>query len=553
MREYANSRAIADASPLKFDVVIVGAGAAGLYAALNLDPRLSIVILNKLGIHESNSYYAQGGIAAVTSPSDNCSSHLSDTLIAGAGLCDPAAVEVLVREGPEDIQHLIELGMPFDRDEQNRIKLGMEGAHSCNRILHSGGDATGYHLARTLAEAAENRPNITLMAFMTLFDILTGPDGRVAGVLAQDAAKQFIMIHSGSVILATGGIGRVYRNSTNSACATGDGIAAAIRAGAQVKDMEFVQFHPTALIHPDQNMRYFLISEALRGEGAILRNRRWEPFMQTVHPRADLAPRDIVSRAIIREMKRFDLPNVYLDITAKTRTFLRNRFPVIYEECMKRGIDIAINWIPVMPVQHYFMGGVQTDINGHASISGLYACGETACTGVHGANRLASNSLLECLVFGRRCAQSINGLENHTAPEAVLPPADIRHSDRILDFDFETCRTQIRDTMTKKGGIIRNELTMAEAHNLIHDIVTQLDTLWLTDRIAIETLNMATIADRILTAARSRSKSVGAHFRDDDPDAAGTFAGSDSMSDSLPNSMSDSAADSVPGPKSETK
>jgi L-aspartate oxidase len=517
MREHANLP-VSSAAPVQtFDVVIVGAGAAGLYAALNLDHRLTVAVLNKLGPIESNSYYAQGGIAAVTLPTDNWASHLHDTLVAGAGLCDEAAVKVLVQEGPGDIQQLIKLGVPFDRDENGQVKLCMEGAHSCNRILHCGGDATGYHLTRTLIDAVKLRSNITILSFMTLFDVLTDQDGRVAGVLVQDDAEQFINLRAGSVILATGGIGRVYRNSTNSACATGDGIAAAIRAGAKVKDMEFVQFHPTAMIHPDENMRYFLISEALRGEGAVLRNRRWEPFMQSVHPRADLAPRDIVARAIVREMKRFDLPNVYLDITAKPRAFLRERFPVIYEECMKRGIDMAVNWIPVMPVQHYFMGGIKTDIHGLTNIDGLYASGESACTGVHGANRLASNSLLECLVFGRRCAQSINGLTSHTAPEAAIPSRD-----RLLpvnanqDFDFETCRTLIRNTMTIKGGIIRNEVDLSDAIKLVDHTLEELRSLQMTDRIAIETLNMATVADKILQAALQRKKSIGAHFREDD-------------------------------------
>ena len=522
MREYANPSVLFDAtfsntSELTFDVVIVGAGAAGLYAALNLDPQLQVAVLNKFGLHESNTYYAQGGIAAVTSSTDNWESHLNDTLIAGAGLCNRSAVEVLVREGPTDIQQLIELGVPFDRDEQNKIKLCMEGAHSSFRILHCGGDATGFHLARTLIEVASQRPNITLLDHLTLFDVLTDSAGLAAGVLVQDNAGKFFLMHAKSVILATGGIGRVYRNSTNSACATGDGIAAAIRAGAAVQDMEFVQFHPTALIHPDENMRYFLISEALRGEGAILRNRRWEPFMQGIHPRADLAPRDIVARAIVREMKRLDLPYVYLDITAKPRAFLRERFPVIYEECMKRGIDIAVNWIPVMPIQHYFMGGIKTDIHGQSTIGGLYACGETACTGVHGANRLASNSLLECLVFGRRCAQSINGLTHHGRPKADQPRDDQRSNAATgQDYDYETCRSEIRNTMTQKGGIIRNGIELGEAIQLVETKLGELSNLQISDRIAIETLNMATVARQILKAALLRQKSIGAHFREDD-------------------------------------
>lgn len=541
MRNYANPWDIPPDYERSFDVVVIGAGAAGLYTALNLDARLHVAILNKLGLHESNTYYAQGGIAAVTLPSDSWESHLNDTLIAGAGLCDRNAVEVLVREGPDNIQQLIGLGVPFDRDESNQVKLCLEGAHSQTRILHCGGDATGYHLARTLIDAAEQQSNITILTGMTLYDILTDDQGSVSGVLVQEASGRFIAMRAPQVVLASGGIGRVYRNSTNSACATGDGIAAAIRAGARVKDMEFVQFHPTALIHPDQNRRFFLISEALRGEGAILRNRRWEPFMKDVHPRADLAPRDIVTRAIVREMKKYDLPNVYLDITAKPRAFLHERFPVIYEECMKRGIDIAVNWIPVMPVQHYFMGGVQTDIDGRTSVPGLYACGETACTGIHGANRLASNSLLECLVFGRRCAHSINNLNTHTPANNPAPAIAINHTHTPVHaapngrppvmeqtqrefedqpFDFETVGTLIRHTMTQKGGIIRNEKGLTEALHLMQDTLEQLRSLRLADRVAVETLNMATVAEQVLMAAIQRKKSVGAHFREDDlPDA----------------------------------
>ncbi len=516
MRDYANPLDLPNEYSCTYDVIVVGAGAAGLYTALNLDNRLQVAVLDKLGLHESNSNYAQGGIAAVTLSSDSWESHLNDTLIAGSGLCDQKAVEILVREGPENIRALIDIGVPFDRDERGQVRLCLEGAHSRPRILHCGGDATGYHLMRTLIDVAGQRTNISMLHEVTLFDVLTDDHDSVCGILAQTSAGQFIAMRAPCVVLASGGVGRVYRNSTNSACATGDGIAAAIRAGARVKDMEFVQFHPTALIHPDQHQRFFLISEALRGEGAILRNRLWEPFMKGIHPQADLAPRDIVARAIVREMQRHDLPNVYLDITAKPRAFLRDRFPVIYETCMERGIDIAVNWIPVMPVQHYFMGGVEADVDGRTSVSGLYACGETACTGIHGANRLASNSLLECLVFGRRCARSINHLESHTTtaakPPIVSPP---RRTVREGPFDYDTARSLIRHTMTQKGGIIRNSADLALASRLVKDTLEEMDDLRLTDRTAIETINITTVADHILAAAIKRKTSVGSHYRED--------------------------------------
>jgi L-aspartate oxidase len=512
VREYAFCGSLKEADVRDYDVVVAGAGAAGLYCALNLDPRLRCAVLNKLGDEESNSIYAQGGVASVTLGSDSWQSHLADTLEAGAGLCDEKAVEILVREGPEDILKLIELGVPFDRDEGGGLATSTEGAHSRNRILHCGGDATGYHMTKTLYRNAASRGNIEFLDHVTLIDVLTDGVGKVTGAIALRDGGGHILLRAAHVVIASGGIGRVYRNSTNAGSATGDGIAAAMRAGAATCHMEFVQFHPTALIHPDDNMRYFLISEALRGEGAILRNRKWEPFMKEAHPLADLAPRDIVSRAIVAEMMKDDLPNVYLDITSRPREFLRRRFPVIYSECMGRGIDIAVDWIPVVPVQHYFMGGVKTDENARSSVSGLYICGESACTGVHGANRLASNSLLECLVFGRRCAAYIGGsFAGGAGPAAILgdngkPPGEL---------DFETCRSRIRNSMTKKGGIIRNADGMAEAVAEIEGFHRDLQSMALTGRMEIETLNMASVALAVLRAAQARKASVGAHYRSD--------------------------------------
>jgi L-aspartate oxidase len=310
--------------------------------------------------------------------------------------------------------------------------------------------------------------------------------------------------------LATGGIGQVYRNTTNSLCCTGDGIAAAARAGAETENMEFVQFHPTALIHPDLNMRFFLISEALRGEGAVLLNRKGERFMLNVHPLAELAPRDIVSRAIVYEMRKHDLPCVYLDISFKGREYLSKRFPVIYEECMKRGIDIAFNWIPVIPVQHYFMGGIKTNVWGETDIEGLYACGECSCTGVHGANRLASNSLIECLVFGRRCALRASE-RKAKAGKPQLPQGD----KPICEHDFQTYRSRIKHIMTKQGGIIRNKRGLVEAQEEIGAYKNTLFNCRLKTVAEAETLNMAEIALMVIDAALKREKSIGAHYRED--------------------------------------
>lgn len=491
------------------DVVIIGSGLAGLYTALMLDPAIHCTVLNKLGADVSNSMYAQGGIAAVVDDKADLEAHVKDTLVAGAGHCDEQAVRVLVNEAQENIEQLVKLGVPFDRTD-GRFSLTREGGHSKNRILHCGGDATGLHMTKKLYEAASQRPNITIADIEFLADIVTGENG-VCGAVVLKSNNRPCFYKASKVVVAAGGIGRVYRNSTNAACATGDGIAAAMRAGADLKDMEFVQFHPTALVHPDANGRFFLISEALRGEGAVLRNRQWEPFMQGVHPLADLAPRDIVSRAIILEMKKYDLPHVYLDITSKPREFLKKRFPTIYEECMRRDIDIAIDWIPVMPVQHYFMGGIQVNIKGGTKINGLYACGESSCTGVHGANRLASNSLLECLVFGRRIAQDISGL-------SLKPGLADWHETKLADagFDFDTMSTGIRETMTKKCSIVRVEQGLSQAQDEIAQMLAGMENAALQTVKGMETYNIASVALAVLDAAIKRKKSVGAHYRIDD-------------------------------------
>lgn len=313
-------------------------------------------------------------------------------------------------------------------------------------------------------------------------------------------------------MIAAGGIGNAYRNSTNPACSTGDGIAAAKRAGAELRDMKFVQFHPTALIYPNENGRFFLISEALRGEGAILRNRRGDAFMQDVHPLKDLAPRDIVARAIVREMKKYDIPCVYLDITARPRGFLKDRFPTIYAKCMRRGIDIARQWIPVIPVQHYFMGGIRTDLNACTNIPGLYACGESACTGVRGANRLASNSLLECLVFGRRCAAHIAETFGGK-PETVSFEATAVENPGGMDFN--SIPSELRAMMTRKYGILRNQTDMSDAENWVSECLARFDGADLAGKGQLETRNLLQVSSEILKASIARKKSVGAHYRTD--------------------------------------
>jgi L-aspartate oxidase len=567
---------------IKTDVVIIGCGVAGLYAALNLNPKIRCLLLNKSGIKHSNSMYAQGGIAAVIEPyvnGDNPKLHIEDTLVAGAGLCDKTAVNVLVKEAWKNIQKIVSYDVPFDKNGDEFL-LTREGGHCKNRILHCGGDATGLHLTETLYEQVLKRKNITVMENVFFTDIIV-KDNKAYGIMILDENEKPALITASKVVIASGGVGRVFRNSTNAICASGDGIAAARRANAKLADMEFIQFHPTALIHPSETGRFFLISEALRGEGGVLRNRRWETFMQNVHLLADLAPRDIVTRAIITEMKKNDIPNVYLDITTKSRSFLSARFPTIYQECMKRGIDIAKNWIPVMPVQHYFMGGIKTDINAATSIENLYACGEVARTGVHGANRLASNSLLECLVFAGRCSDQINQIyenkELHSSTEKIFKGAieatfytgaTVKSSKSTIEginilndsnvntpagktlnksidaktngrnnsnsvgtsgenlneydlIDFDSYSSEIRFLTTQKCGIIRNEIELKEAKTRMSEIIEILNNTLIYNKKGVETYNQAIVAMEIIKAAIKRKKSVGAHFRSDDINLTG--------------------------------
>lgn len=515
MKRYLYRTDLESAVRTDADVVIVGSGIAGLYTALNLPTSIRCVVLNKAGIENSSSMYAQGGVAAVLDSNkigDDPQRHLEDTLTAGAGLCDEAAVSVLVQEGQANIERLISLGVPFDRRQDGELRMTREGGHRENRVLHCGGDATGLGITKQLYTVALSRKNTKILDEYFLIDILTGENG-AAGVLVLDRDNRLHQLSAPNVVIAAGGTGHIYRNSTNPACATGDGIAAAKRAGAELKDMEFVQFHPTALIYPNESGRFFLISEALRGEGAILRNRRGDAFMEHVHPLKDLAPRDIVARAIVREMMKFDIPCVYLDITAQPREFLKNRFPTIYTECMRRGIDIARHWIPVFPVQHYFMGGIKTDLNACTSVLGLYACGESACTGVHGANRLASNSLLECLVFGRRCAAHLEKTVRGKPGRVDLQTADGRNPDGI---DFDSVRSELRTMMTQKCGILRNGADMSDAEAWVGESLAGFDDIGLRSKEQMETFNLLQVSSEVLRASISRKKSIGAHYRTDE-------------------------------------
>lgn len=497
-----------------YDVVIIGAGLAGLYTALSIDERYSCCILAKETMDISNSWLAQGGIAAAISSDDKPRFHYEDTLIAGAGLCEKEAVQVLVDEGPSDIRKLVSMNVPFDLTEYGDLQITREGGHRKNRIVHAGGDATGRETVKALAYIVSQRSNVTFSGRSFFYDIITEADGTVSGLIARKDDSEFQLLATKNIVIATGGIGQVYKSSTNSEIATGDGIAAAMRAGAKLKNIEFIQFHPTGLWNPEAEARAFLISEAVRGEGGLLKNREGVRFMEGVHELNELAPRDIVARAIVKEMARTGDDHVYVDITAKSEDFLEHRFPTIYHECRSRGINIARDLIPVCPVQHYLTGGIKTDLQAKTNIPGLYACGEAAYTGVHGANRLASNSMLECLVFGRRAAESINEtLKNQGQNFTVtLPDVEIRKS---KTHAYDKLKSRIQQLMNDYGCVVRNERGLKIAIAEIDEILSQLQQEYDNAREYIETLNIATIAKAISEAALSRGDSVGSHYRED--------------------------------------
>jgi L-aspartate oxidase len=498
------------------DFIVVGAGVAGLRAATSLGDAGRVLVLAKQELTESATQYAQGGIAVALSDEDDISIHLQDTLDAGDGLCNPDAVKVLVEEGPERIQELIEWGTQFDR-KGTTLTFTREGAHSRSRILHAHGDSTGREIARALQAKAQTLKSIAVCDFEFTANLLT-EQGRVCGVELVSSAGERKQIRAAAILLATGGIGQVYRETTNPGVATGDGVAMAYRAGAEISDMEFVQFHPTALYL--KKAPRFLLSEALRGEGAYLRNIQMHRFMPKYHEHGELAPRDVVARAIVHEIEVVKNPEavVYLDLTHLDSDHVRTRFPRIYDTCMRHNIDITGDLIPVRPAAHYAMGGVRTDLDGKTSLPGLFAAGEVAATGVHGANRLASNSLLEGVVFGARAgnamkaaAGSHGGTSHASASSSKQAVGTNPAPDKLLQQRVQ----EIRSLMWQEVGIVRMGSHLKQTIHKLQEMQTALPAAH--TRQQWEAHNILQTGLLIARSALAREESRGAHYRMDFP------------------------------------
>ena len=505
------------------DVIVVGSGIAGLTAALRLRRRVDRVLLvTKTVLPDGSTQWAQGGIAAALDPADSANDHLHDTLVAGAGVCDPEAVRILVSEGPARVRELATLGAEFDRGPDGEISLTREGGHGRDRIAHAGGDATGKEISRALIAAlaaalvaVKEDPGIEVLEHALVVDLLQDKDARVCGVTLHVIGEGQIdgvgAARARAVVLATGGIGQVYSATTNPSVATGDGVAAALRAGAVIADLEFVQFHPTVLwLGEGASGQQPLLSEAMRGEGAFLVDRDGVRFMEGVHELADLAPRDVVAKAIVARMARTGTDHVYLDARHLGGDFLARRFPSIVARCRELGFDPAEELLPVAPAQHYASGGVRTDLVGRSSLAGRYACGEVSCTGVHGANRLASNSLLEGLVFAHRIADDIT---------ARLSAGDLTPADPLVRVDDTTLvagseRTGIQRAMTLGAGAVRSADSLARAVKDLDAIADSSPGLTV-DPDSWETSNLLHVGQLLTAVASLREESRGGHIRSD--------------------------------------
>lgn len=493
------------------DVIVVGAGIAGLYTALQVAKDHRVVIIAKKSLHESNTRYAQGGIAAVISQDDSPLYHRQDTFISGAGLCTMRAVDVLVHEGSEAVLELIRLGTRFDRTEDGQYDLTREGAHSQRRILHAQGDATGAEIVRALTEAIKKNEQITVWDEHFCMDVVT-QDGECYGAIIERPSGERVFLQAKATVICTGGVGQLYRYTTNPEIATGDGMAIAYRAGAILRDLEFVQFHPTALTYPGAPR--FLISEALRGEGAVLRNSSGERFMLHEHPLAELAPRDVVARGIVHEMERTKATFVYLDLTHESTEWIEQRFPTIYAVCLQYGLDLSTDWIPVAPAAHYMMGGIRTDLYGESNIKRLFACGEVSSTGVHGANRLASNSLSEAVVFGRRIAKRIE--ETDKPQDIPRFHIELGRTQRVAPSIIEN-RLKMQKMMVKYAGLVREERGLKKGLEELRKL-TPVFHAKLSSSEQYQYANLLTIALLLMQAALKREESRGGHYRRDFPD-----------------------------------
>lgn len=494
------------------DVVIIGSGIAGVYTALEIPEKYDIAILTKETLNISNSVLAQGGIAVSLDKKDSPELHLKDTLYAGAGLCNEETVRVLVNEAALNIDRLCKFGVNFDRTAKKELSLGREAAHSMNRIIHAG-DTTGKEVLDKLIAAVKHQQNIKIHERTFVIDMMT-EDGECKGVLTYDEDSDSLKMYLSHIIIcATGGFGQLYKNTTNPEVATGDGVCMAYRAGAELMDLEFIQFHPTVLFHPEN--KSFLISEAVRGEGALLKNINGKRFMPEYHSLNELAPRDVVSRAIFEEMRRTGSDHVFLDIMFKGKEYLENRFPNIYRTCLSYGIDMSKDMIPVAPAEHYCMGGIRADVHGRTNINGFYTCGETACNGIHGANRLASNSLLEGLVFGRMIGLQVEERLACKGRSIVFTDVANITSREPIDFDKKAMVTEVQKEMTKNVGIVRNREGLTAALDKLSLDMSKIQDMKNETIEDYELQNIVMLSKLVVESALEREESRGAHFRSD--------------------------------------
>jgi L-aspartate oxidase len=502
------------------DVLVIGSGVAGLRAAIGAAEYGEVLVLSKDTVREGSTGHAQGGVAVAMNGAQSVQSHIDDTLDVGCGLCDESVVRTIISEGPERVQELIRWGATFDA-EDGELLFAREGGHTRRRIVHARGDATGAEIEATLVAEAQVHRNIHILEHSCVIDLIS-EDGVCHGAVFQHSTKGMMMAWSRQTILASGGTGRIFRETTNPPVVTGDGIAMAFRAGAKLMDLEFVQFHPTTLYIAGASRA--LISEAVRGEGGALVNKNGERFMTKYHPDAELAPRDIVSRNILQEMKRTADTNVYLDLTHIGRETLAKRFPMIMGLCAEFDIDIAQDLIPVRPSAHYTVGGIATDLHGQTNIEGLYACGEVACTGFHGANRLGSNSLLEGLVMGMRTGEAagnfLHRLSKSFGPRHIKYPAERGHQS---DIDISDVEISLRSLMWRNVGIERHKDTLDAAAERLEFWQTYVMEHTFDNPAGWQLQNMLTLARAIVRLAQARSETRGCHYRSDYPDRDDTY------------------------------